>query len=638
MVNKMRSKESSLGHFRSTRSLGGIGERLHWSMIAQGDVDSVRKTIMSQMAAINILMSVQQLTRVKHLSLQSKRIGDDQSSIIEKHANAIVGHSSNILNMVSRTQVAINTLTVNAAIQADIQSKRANSINQHLTGIEKNMLHLTQKTDKASAIFRRHAVFVTRHAKMLYSHMQDLKALFNLLTKCSKEMLDAIGRNTRSLLDISGQLKQILKAIEAIPLHLTLDIVRLDDAHGESWALPLQACQTWDSFCDLLRCVVYPNGRPGAKHIMQSLFAVTHAKTGRQVQEDTWSSFIKPGFHIEQAMVVEGVRSLETCPDPKCLGKLAEEVLEYGRRKSCTTCGRWLTTSRAQSSLVVLYEEHSSLTAIGESLESSRHTQAKYGPRLPSMDVKDDPESFRRVKVVYPTEPVRNLEDALKKLDENPNQPEANAFLGLEMLRDAEETSTIEYAQKSIDSLKIAIESDSSNAEYWYLLGRAHMILEEYKSAYDCFQKMVYIRHRYPAFWISIGILYFNIHQYRDSLDTLARSIRLNKNIYQAWYNLGILYDSCAQYDDGTDAFERCDELIPGLHEVSSRLEAYQAYLQDSNEESFRNHLIQDPIETPLQTHYEMADQAESEDINFNSILDDGVQESEDSDEEIDHL
>ncbi|CEI63835.1 unnamed protein product [Fusarium venenatum] len=61
MVNKMRSKESSLGHFRSTRSLSGIGERLHWSMIAQGDVDAVRKTILSQMAAVNILLSVQQL-------------------------------------------------------------------------------------------------------------------------------------------------------------------------------------------------------------------------------------------------------------------------------------------------------------------------------------------------------------------------------------------------------------------------------------------------------------------------------------------------------------------------------------------------------------------------------------------------
>ncbi|KAI1073290.1 hypothetical protein LB507_010811 [Fusarium sp. FIESC RH6] len=61
MVNKMRSKESSLGHFKSSKTLSNIGERLHWSMIAQGDVDSLRKIIMSQMASVNILLSVQQL-------------------------------------------------------------------------------------------------------------------------------------------------------------------------------------------------------------------------------------------------------------------------------------------------------------------------------------------------------------------------------------------------------------------------------------------------------------------------------------------------------------------------------------------------------------------------------------------------
>lgn len=48
------------------------------------------------------------------------------------------------------------------------------------------------------------------------------------------------------LLDIRGQVKRMIRAIEAIPLHLTLDIVRLDDVHGESWALPLQACRTWE--------------------------------------------------------------------------------------------------------------------------------------------------------------------------------------------------------------------------------------------------------------------------------------------------------------------------------------------------------------------------------------------------------
>lgn len=48
------------------------------------------------------------------------------------------------------------------------------------------------------------------------------------------------------MLDIHNHMKRILKAIEAIPLHLTLDIVRFDDALGESWALPFQACTRWE--------------------------------------------------------------------------------------------------------------------------------------------------------------------------------------------------------------------------------------------------------------------------------------------------------------------------------------------------------------------------------------------------------
>ena len=45
-------------------------------------------------------------------------------------------------------------------------------------------------------------------------------------------------------------MKRLVRAVEAIPLHLTLPIVRLDDALGESWALPHQACQTFGVFCD----------------------------------------------------------------------------------------------------------------------------------------------------------------------------------------------------------------------------------------------------------------------------------------------------------------------------------------------------------------------------------------------------
>lgn len=48
------------------------------------------------------------------------------------------------------------------------------------------------------------------------------------------------------LLDMHAMMKRLVRAIEAIPLHLTLAVVRFDDALGESWALPYQVCQTFE--------------------------------------------------------------------------------------------------------------------------------------------------------------------------------------------------------------------------------------------------------------------------------------------------------------------------------------------------------------------------------------------------------
>ncbi|KAK2927919.1 hypothetical protein FoTM2_013095 [Fusarium oxysporum f. sp. vasinfectum] len=325
MAEKMRAKESSLGHFKTTRSLSSIGTRLHWSMIEQGDVEELRKTIMSQMAAINILLSVQQMNRIEHIALQSRNIGTSQSLMVEKHANAIAGHASNILTITSRTQ----------STKAEAQSKQANMINKNLNAIEKTMLGLTQKTENTTAMVRRQAAFLSRHAKIIFRLMQDLKSFLSL-TRCSKEMLQAISRSTCMLLDITSQLKHIIRAIEAIPLHLTLDIVRLDDAHGESWALPLQACTTWESFNDMLQFVVYANNKPGADYITHNLFDVSNAKTGKHVDQNTWAMSVKPGFHVEQAIVVKSARSLESCTDSDCPGHLRSK--SYSMRTGRFAC------------------------------------------------------------------------------------------------------------------------------------------------------------------------------------------------------------------------------------------------------------------------------------------------------------
>lgn len=60
-INKMRPSEKSLGHSRSFTTLSSIGCRLHWSLITKKDVDELRKVVMSEMVAINVLLGMQQL-------------------------------------------------------------------------------------------------------------------------------------------------------------------------------------------------------------------------------------------------------------------------------------------------------------------------------------------------------------------------------------------------------------------------------------------------------------------------------------------------------------------------------------------------------------------------------------------------
>ena len=61
MVDKMRAKESSLGHFRTAGTLVSIGTCVHWSLIACKDVDDLRKVVLAEMVAINVLLNVLQL-------------------------------------------------------------------------------------------------------------------------------------------------------------------------------------------------------------------------------------------------------------------------------------------------------------------------------------------------------------------------------------------------------------------------------------------------------------------------------------------------------------------------------------------------------------------------------------------------
>ncbi|TFK19901.1 TPR-like protein [Coprinopsis marcescibilis] len=134
--------------------------------------------------------------------------------------------------------------------------------------------------------------------------------------------------------------------------------------------------------------------------------------------------------------------------------------------------------------------------------------------------------------------------------------------------------SSFQNQDLAIQYLTKSLEADPSDAQSWYLLGRAYMAGQKYNKAYEAYQQAVYRDGRNPTFWCSIGVLYFQINQYRDALDAYSRAIRINPYISEVWFDLGSLYESCNnQITDAIDAYARASELDPSNPAITSRLQ-----------------------------------------------------------------
>ncbi|KAI0706189.1 hypothetical protein BC835DRAFT_1403620 [Cytidiella melzeri] len=133
--------------------------------------------------------------------------------------------------------------------------------------------------------------------------------------------------------------------------------------------------------------------------------------------------------------------------------------------------------------------------------------------------------------------------------------------------------SSFQNQEHAISYLTKSLEADASDAQSWYLLGRAYMAGQKYNKAYEAYQQAVYRDGRNPTFWCSIGVLYFQINQYRDALDAYSRAIRINPYISEVWFDLGSLYESCNnQISDAIDAYARAAELDPSNVAIAQRL------------------------------------------------------------------
>ncbi|OCH84762.1 TPR-like protein [Obba rivulosa] len=154
---------------------------------------------------------------------------------------------------------------------------------------------------------------------------------------------------------------------------------------------------------------------------------------------------------------------------------------------------------------------------------------------------------------------------------ENPNHAKVLQQLGWLYHQDG---SGFQNQDLAIQYLTKSLEADPSDAQSWYLLGRAYMAGQKYNKAYEAYQQAVYRDGRNPTFWCSIGVLYFQINQFRDALDAYSRAIRINPYISEVWFDLGSLYESCNnQISDAIDAYARAAELDPNNTAIAQRLQ-----------------------------------------------------------------
>ncbi|KAF8831960.1 hypothetical protein HHX47_DHR1000836 [Lentinula edodes] len=122
------------------------------------------------------------------------------------------------------------------------------------------------------------------------------------------------------------------------------------------------------------------------------------------------------------------------------------------------------------------------------------------------------------------------------------------------------------------------IEADPSDAQSWYLLGRAYLDNHNYTKASETFWEAVQRDDGNPIFWCAIGALYSHIDQNHSALDAYSRALHINPYISEAWLGLGGLYEKCGnQTSDAITAYTRASSLDPGNRMISNRLQLLTA-------------------------------------------------------------
>jgi hypothetical protein len=169
-IDILHGKETALGHFRTRGALRSIGTRLHWSMVARKDVEELRAALLSNMLAVNVLLSTVQLyyylksssTDIHGYNVliclgrsQVQRLGPEIMDFMKGHSQRLVAYSQEIVVL----QDAVNKTPILIGDLKTCFNRNQTMTHEQIQSIDRRMGHVQSRVDSLGKSFDAVVVF-----------------------------------------------------------------------------------------------------------------------------------------------------------------------------------------------------------------------------------------------------------------------------------------------------------------------------------------------------------------------------------------------------------------------------------------------------------------------------------------------
>jgi len=141
------------------------------------------------------------------------------------------------------------------------------------------------------------------------------------------------------------------------------------------------------------------------------------------------------------------------------------------------------------------------------------------------------------------------LEIALKKVQQDPKNPDNLVDLGWAYLQNGE-------YNRAVAEIKKAINLDSQHFKAYFNLGLAYMQVEKWELAVDAFERCIAIQPNAYAPYLNIGIIYNQTGEYQKAIDKLKKAYELNRGQVEIIYNLGLAYEKMGNIEEAIRQYE----------------------------------------------------------------------------------